>query len=136
MMSLNIMIVVGNLASEPVMRLASYGQPITSFNIATNWRYTTSEGQRKEETEWFLVVTRGKLAAQCSQSLAKGRLVYLEGRLRSRLWDGNDQQKHFRNEIIATKVSRLEQPNEIAALPVVKSAEASLAEGELGDIPF
>jgi len=80
------------------------GRPVTSFRIATNWRYTTAEGERKEETEWFSVVAWGKLAEQCNQFLTKGRLVYVEGRLRLRTWDGQDGQKRARNEIIADRV--------------------------------
>ncbi len=109
MVSVNKMIIIGNLGSEPEMRFTPNGRPVTSFSVATNWRYTTSDGERREETEWFTVVTWGKLAEQCNQFLTKGRLVYLEGRLRTHTWDGQDGQKHFRNEIVASRVSFLEK---------------------------
>src|SRR3989338_11454909 len=109
MVSVNKIIIIGNLGGEPEMRFAPNGRPVTSFNVATNHRYTTSEGEPKEETEWFTVVAWGKLAEQCNQFLNKGRLVYVEGRLHSHGWDGQDGQKHFRNEIIANRVSFLDR---------------------------
>ncbi|MGA7844325.1 MAG: single-stranded DNA-binding protein, partial [Dehalococcoidales bacterium] len=69
MVSLNKMTIIGNLGSEPEMRFTPSGRPVTSFSIATNWRYTTAEGERKEDTEWFSVVAWGKLAEQCNQFL-------------------------------------------------------------------
>lgn len=109
MVSVNKIIIIGNLGGEPEMRFAPNGRPVTSFNVATNHRYTTAEGEPKEETEWFTVVTWGKLAEQCNQFLNKGRLVYVEGRLHSHSWDSQDGQKHFRNEIIANRVSFLDR---------------------------
>jgi len=85
MASVNKMIIIGNLGSEPEMRFTPNGNPVTSFRVATNWRYTTGQGERREETEWFTVVAWNRLAEQCNQFLTKGRLVYAEGRLRTRL---------------------------------------------------
>ena len=77
MASVNKMIIIGNLGSEPEMRFTPNGNPVTSFRVATNWRYTTSQGERREETEWFTVVAWNRLAEQCNQFLAKGRLIYV-----------------------------------------------------------
>jgi single-strand DNA-binding protein len=136
MVSVNKIIVIGNLGSEPEMRFTPNGRPVTSFSVATNWRYTTSEGERKEETEWFTVVTWGKLAEQCNQFLTKGRLVYIEGRLRTHSWDGQDGQKHFRNEIVASRVSFLEKQGAGSGLPGEKQIDTNMAEPEPEDIPF
>ena len=100
MVSVNKITVIGNLGNEPEMRFTPSGRPVTSFRVATNWRYTTPEGERKEETEWFTVVAWGRLAEQCNQFLTKGRLVYIEGRLRMRTWEGQDGQRRARNEIV------------------------------------
>ena len=137
MVSVNKMIVIGNLGSEPEMRFTPNGRPVTSFNIATNWRYTTSEGERKEETEWFTVVAWGKLAEQCNQFLTKGRLVYVEGRLRTHTWEGQDGQRRYRNEIVADKVSFLDRQT-TAPLNQEKMGEEGAQEHELEpeDIPF
>ncbi len=109
MASVNKLIIIGNLGSDPEMRFTPNGNPVTSFRVATNWRYTNSQGERQEETQWFTVVTWNRLAEQCNQFLTKGRLVYAEGRLRTRSWDGQDGQKHFTNEIIANKVTFLDK---------------------------
>ncbi|MEE8413186.1 MAG: single-stranded DNA-binding protein [Dehalococcoidales bacterium] len=140
MVSVNRMIIIGNLGSEPEMRFTPNGRPVTSFSTATNRRYTTSDGERREETEWFTVVTWGRLAEQCNQYLTKGRLVYVEGRLHSHSWDGQDGQKRYRNEIIADRVSFLDRQAS-ASLPEDKMGESSLGEGgpdelEPEDIPF
>ena len=135
MASINKMIIIGNLGSEPEMRFTPNGNPVTSFSVATNWRYTTSQGERKEETQWFTVVTWNRLAEQCNQFLTKGRLVYAEGRLRTRTWDGQDGQKRFRNEIIANKVTFLDK-QAAAPLPEEKAGEAEASELEPEDVPF
>lgn len=135
MVSLNKIIVIGNLGREPEMRFTPNGRPVTSFSLATNWSYTTAEGERREETEWFTVVAWGKLAEQCNQFLAKGRLVYVEGRLRTHTWDGQDGQKHSRNEIVASTVRFLDRQS-AAPLPGEKVEEGGGDELEPGDIPF
>ena len=127
MVSVNKMIAIGNLGSEPEMRFTPNGRPVTSFSVATNWRYTTAEGERREETEWFTVVAWGKLAEQCNQFLTKGRLVYVEGRLRMHTWEGQDGQKRYRNEIVADRVSFLDR-QAIAPLPEEKAEESEKAE--------
>ncbi len=81
-----------------------------------------------------MVVTWGKLAEQCNQFLTKGRLVYLEGRLRTHTWDGQDGQKHFRNEIVASRVSFLEKQG--AGPEVERQADSGMTEPEPEDIPF
>lgn len=137
MASLNKVMIIGNLGSEPEMRFTPNGRPVTSFRVATNRVYTTPEGERKEETEWFTVVAWNKLAEQCNQFLNKGRLVYAEGRLHTRMWEGQDGQKHHRTEIIANRVTFLDrQQGQAAALPEEKIDEAVNDTIEPDDIPF
>ncbi len=140
MASVNKVIIIGNVGSDPEMRFTPNGNPVTSFRVATNWRYTTSQGERREETEWFSVVAWNRLAEQCNQFLTKGRLVYVEGRLRSRTWEGQDGEKRFRNEIVADKVTFLDRQT-VAPLPEAGTEEAGTEETgaeELSpeDIPF
>ena len=132
MASLNKVMIIGNLGGEPEMRFTPNGNPVTSFRVATNRVYTTPTGERKEETEWFTVVAWGKLAEQCNQFLTKGRLVYAEGRLRTRTWESQDGQKHYRPEVIANRVVFLDRQ---AGAPL---PEERVTEGELvpEDIPF
>jgi single-strand DNA-binding protein len=136
MVSLNKVMIIGNLGSDPEMRYTPNGRPVTSFRVATNRVYTTPEGERKEETEWFTVVAWNKLAEQCNQFLTKGRLIYAEGRLHTRTWEGQDGLKHQRTEIIANRVTFLDR--QAAPLPEEKVEEAGAAESELepDDIPF
>ena len=135
MVSVNKMIVIGNLGSEPEMRFTPNGRPVTSFSVATNWRYTTADGERREETEWFTVVCWGRLAEQCNQFLTKGRLVYVDGRLRTHTWEGQDGQRRSRNEIVADRVSFLDR-QAAAPLPGEKVEEGGIDELEPEDIPF
>ena len=103
-MSLNKLLIIGNLGSDPELRYTPNGNPVTSFTVAANRKYTTSDGEKTEETEWFSVSTWNQLAESCNQFLAKGRRVYVEGRLKSSTWTGQDGQTRFRNEIIANTV--------------------------------
>jgi len=135
MVSVNRITVIGNLGNEPEMRFTPSGRPVTSFRVATNWRYTTPEGERKEETEWFSVVAWGRLAEQCNQFLTKGRLVYVEGRLRLRTWDGQDGQRRARNEIVADRVKFLDRQAAVIAAET-KPGESETGEIEPDDIPF
>ena len=135
MASLNKVMIIGNLGSEPEMRFTPNGRPVTSFRVATNRVYTTAEGERREETEWFTVVSWGNLAEQCNQFLTKGRLVYVEGRLRTRTWEGQDGQRHYRTEIIANRVTFLGR-QAVSPLPEEKVTEGGIDEFEADDIPF
>jgi len=109
MASLNKVMIIGNIGSEPEMRFAPNGNPVTSFRVATNRVYTTAEGERKEETEWFNVVAWNRLAERCNQFLSKGRLVYAEGRLHTRTWQSQDGQRHYRSEVVANRVLFLDR---------------------------
>ena len=103
-MSLNKIMVIGNVGRDPDMRYTPSGNAVTSFTLATRRRYTTSAGEQREETEWFRVTVWNRLAEQCNQYVTKGRRVYAEGRLKSDSWTGNDGQTRFTNEIIANQV--------------------------------
>ena len=139
MPSLNKVTVIGNVGSDPEMRFTPNGKPVTTFSVATNWAYTTPEGERKQETEWFNIVAWNRLAEQCNQFLAKGRLVYADGRLQTRSWEGQDGQQHSRVEVIANRVVFLDRRS-AEALPGGKveeaGGEAGGAELEPDDIPF
>jgi single-strand DNA-binding protein len=135
MVSVNRITIIGNLGNEPEMRFTPSGRPVTSFRVATNWRYTTPDGERREETEWFSIVAWGRLAEQCNQFLTKGRLVYVEGRLRLRMWDGQDGQRRARNEIVADRVKFLDRQSAVVNVEN-KVEESETGEIEPDDIPF
>jgi len=134
MASLNKVMIIGNLGGEPEMRFSPDGKPVTSFRVATNRVYTTPEGERKQETEWFGVVAWGKLAEQCNQFLSKGRLVYAEGRLHTHSWDDQTGQKRYRTEVIANRVSFLDRQPPSASED--RGSEVGSDELEADDVPF
>jgi single-strand DNA-binding protein len=87
---LNKLIIIGNLGRDPEMRYLPSGSPVTSFSVAVNRRYTSRDGEQREETDWFNVSCFDRLAETANQYLSKGRQVYIEGSVRARTWD--DQQ--------------------------------------------
>jgi len=101
------LIIIGNLGGDPEMRYTPDGQPVTSFNIASNRSYKTASGERREETEWFRATAWGKLAEVCNQYLEKGQKVYLEGRLKTKSWEDKSGATRFSNEIVVSSVEFL-----------------------------
>ena len=109
--SLNKVMIIGNLGRDPELRYTQRGTPVCNFTVAVNrpGRLDEATGQRSEdETEWFAVVAWDKLAETCSQYLAKGRKVYIEGRLQTRSWEGQDGQKRSRVEVLAQQMVMLD----------------------------
>jgi single-strand DNA-binding protein len=128
MASLNKIMLIGNVGSDPEMRYTPNGKAVTSFRMATNRRYTTPDGESREETEWFRVSVWGKQAESCNQFLSKGRRVYVEGRLHARNWEGQDGQMRTSLEVSANRVIFLDR-----AAPVSLAEEGEL---EPEDLPF
>ncbi len=104
---LNKVMIIGNLGRDPEMRFTPSGRPVTSFTVATSRTWSSPDGERHEETEWFNVVAWGKLAETCKQYLAKGQQVYVEGRLQTRRWEDQEGRKHFSTEIVADRMLML-----------------------------
>lgn len=134
MASLNKVMIIGNLGKDPEMRFTPNGSPVTTFSVAVGRTYNTTEGERKTETEWFNVVTWNKLAEQCNQFLSKGRLVYVEGRLRTSSWEGQDGLKHYRTELIASRATFLDRQAP-GGLPEERNEETA-GDLDADDIPF
>ncbi len=132
MAGLNKVMVIGNLGKDPEMRYTADGNALTSFSVASSRNYTAKDGEKREETEWFSVVTWGKLAEQCSQFLQKGRKVYVEGRLSTRSWDSPEGEKKYRTELVADRVLFLDRTQ---GAPLSEDHEPGMAL-EPQDIPF
>lgn len=109
MMSLNRAQIIGNLTRDPEMRTTTTGQNVCNFSVATSTQWNNQQGQKQERTEYHPVVTWGRLAEICSQYLAKGRKVYVEGRLQTREWEAQDGSKKQRTEIVAENVIILDR---------------------------
>lgn len=104
---MNKIIVIGNVGRDPEMRYTPSGQAVTSFSVASNRRYRTSDGEQRDETEWFNVSAFGRLSEICNQYLTRGRQVYVEGRLRGRSYTDRDGQPRYSLEITANEVQFL-----------------------------
>ena len=102
----NKVILVGNLGKDPEVRYTTGGQAVANLRIATSRSWTDKQsGQKKEETEWHDVEVWGKQAEQCGEYLAKGRQVYVEGRLKTDAWDDKQTgQKRSRVKVVAETV--------------------------------
>src|SRR3989344_3327186 len=100
--SLNKVMLIGNLTRDPELRYTPSGAAVCSFRVATNRSWMPADGsERREETEFHRIVAWNKLAELCSQLLAKGRKVYVEGRLQTRSWEPPDgASKHTTEEAI------------------------------------
>lgn len=109
-MSLNRAQIIGNLTRDPELRTTTSGQTVANFGVATSSVWTDAAGQRQEKTEFHNIVVWGKLAEICGQYLAKGRKVFVEGRLQTREWEGQDGQKRRTTEIVADTMIMLDRP--------------------------
>lgn len=96
--------VIGNAGADAEMRYTANGVAVTTFNVATNETWTDKDGEKRDRTEWFSVVTWNRLAEVCAEYVTKGKQVYVEGRLQTRSWDGQDGTKRYRTEVVAETV--------------------------------
>ena len=157
MLSLNRATIIGNLTRDPELRYTPNGSAVASFGVATNRSYVDqSSGEKKDSVEFHDIVTWGKLAEICAQILAKGRKVYIEGRLQTRSWEGQDGVKRQKTEIVAENMLVLDRPKEwgpggapVNSAPVMNNSDMGVqsapaddmgvensGEVNLEDIPF
>lgn len=106
-MSVNKVILVGNLGQNPEVKYSQNGQAVCNISIATNESWTDKNGQKQEKTEWHRTVVFGKLAELCAQYLSKGRQVYLEGKLQTRQWQDKEGQTRYTTEVVAQTIQFL-----------------------------
>lgn len=102
--SINKVILVGNLGADPDVHQTPRGQSVCNLSVATNEVFKDKTGSRREHTEWHRVVCWGPQGEACARYLCKGRLVYVEGYLRTRSYESKDGQKRYATDIIATHV--------------------------------
>ena len=107
MASINKVILIGNLGSDPEVRFTPGGSAVANFNIATNESWKDKNGQDQERTEWHKIVVWGKQAENCGEYLSKGRPVYIEGKLQTREWTDKDGNKRYTTEVVAQTVQFL-----------------------------
>jgi single-strand DNA-binding protein len=103
--SVNKVILIGNLGADPELKYTPTGnRPVCNLSVATNEVFKDKTGQRQERTEWHRVTVWGEQAENCHKFLAKGRSVYVEGRLQTRSWDDKEGKKRYSTEIVADRV--------------------------------
>lgn len=134
-MSLNKVMLIGNLGKDPEVRFTSTGKAVANFPLATSEKWTDGEGQAQERTEWHNVVVWGKQAESCGQYLAKGRQVYVEGAIQTRNYDDKEGNKRYITEVKAQRVQFLGGPNG-GGNGAGRAAAAAPEPVEDQDIPF
>lgn len=108
-MNLNKAMIIGNLTRDPELKTTPAGTQVSSFSVATNFIWNDQSGQKQERVEYHNVVAWRRLAEICGQYLRKGSKVYIEGRLQTRDWVGQDGVKRYRTEIVAENMIMLDR---------------------------
>jgi single-strand DNA-binding protein len=124
--SVNKVILIGNLGADPELKQLPSGQAVCELRIATTDIWTDRNSQRQERTEWHRVKVWGKTAENCKQYLAKGRQVYVEGRLQTDSWDDKETgQKRYATNVIAQSVQFLGSGGERGERPAAGAGSAT-----------
>lgn len=133
--SLNKVMLIGNLTRDPELRYTPQGTAVCTLGLATNRTWVTDNGEKREETEWHRIVAWNKLAELCSQLLFKGRRVYVEGRLQTRQWTGQDGQQRTATEIVIEDMIILDskRQGEEGGVPVDSEAMAGRQDDQNGN---
>jgi single-strand DNA-binding protein len=129
--SLNKVELIGNLTRDPELRYTPQGTAVCTFGLATNRQWVTEAGEKREEAEFHRIVAWNKLAEICSQLLTKGRKVYIEGRLQTRSWTGQDGQQRTATEIVASDMIILDSRREAGEMEVPGEGISQVPSGEV-----
>ncbi len=130
MSSVNKVILVGNLGKDPEVRYTASGTAVANFSVATTENWTSKEGQKESHTEWHRIVAWGRLGEICGEYLSKGKLVYIEGRIRTSEWEDQEGNKRQTKEIVATNMTMLGSRSAMDSVPEQSSVpeERSVSE--------
>lgn len=134
---INKVILIGRLGADPEIRYTPSGAEVATFRIATSETWTNKEGEKEERTEWHRIVAWRGLAKICGEYLAKGKMVYIEGRLRTRSWEDREGNKRSTTEIEALEMKMLGGPGEAPRKtkePATEYSPPAVKDEE--DIPF
>jgi len=125
-MNLNKAMIIGNLTRDPEVKTTPSGVTVASFAVATNFVWKDQQGQKQERAEFHNIVAWRRLAEICGQYLRKGSKIYIEGRIQTRDWTGEDGVKRYRTEIIAENMIMLDSRGSApaAAAPAGQTGQA------------
>ncbi|MDI6726549.1 MAG: single-stranded DNA-binding protein [Smithellaceae bacterium] len=138
----NKVILVGRLGADPEVRYTPDGTMVTNFRLATDEQWKDKTGERVQKTEWHRIVTFGKLAEISGNYLAKGKMIFVEGRIQTRSWDDKEGVKHYTTEIIASGMRMLDGKTSARGQEGVEDAAATSYSGAgfeatpEDDVPF
>ena len=127
MPSLNRVQLIGRLGKDPESRFTPTGKKVASFSLAVGQRWKGADGKVKEQTEWFNIEAWGRIGEVCQQYLQKGRLVFIEGRLKTDRYEDKGETKYF-TKVVATSMQMLEKKAEEEDEPEAASEELGLYE--------
>ena len=116
--SINKVILIGNLGSDPELRSTPSGVQVANFGLATSESWTDKGGERQERAEWHRIVLWRRLAEVAGQYLKKGSKIYIEGKLQTRSWEDQNGQKRFMTEVVANSMEMLEGGHSAASVEV------------------
>jgi single-strand DNA-binding protein len=150
-MSVNKVILVGNLGKDPEVRYTASGTAVANFTLATSERFKDRDGNPQERTEWHNIVAWRQLAEICGKYLVKGKQVYIEGKIQTRAWEDRDGNKRYTTEIVADQMQMLgragdensynqrrepRQEQRQAPRPQQQPTAPSAPQNDFDDVPF
>ncbi|MFA6550560.1 MAG: single-stranded DNA-binding protein [Candidatus Gracilibacteria bacterium] len=112
MRNINKVILIGNVVRDPEVKTTQNGQAITTFEIATNREWMTKDGRKSKSVEFHHIIAWAHLAEICQKYLYKGKLIYVEGYLKTRNWEDENKIKKFRTEIVISDMIMLDKNHE------------------------
>lgn len=133
-MSVNKVILLGNLGQDPELKYLPSGQPVATFSVATSEKWTDRDGNRQTSTEWTRVTVWGKMAETCNHYISKGSQVYIEGKLKTSSWVDKDGKKQYKTEVEASTVQFIGSNNKTT--PKKEDKEESNGDFASDDVPF
>ena len=129
--TVNKVILIGRLGSDPELRYTPNGDAVANFRIATNRVWKDKEGNQQERADWHRIVAWRKLAERCGEYLRKGSHVYIEGRLETRSWQDKNGNKRFVTEVITDRMQMLDAKGQVKASEQAPPTEEVFEEKEL-----
>jgi single-strand DNA-binding protein len=141
-MSVNKVILVGNVGKDPEVKYLDNGVAVANFSLATSETYNNKNGEKVTQTEWHNIVVWRKLAEITETYIKKGMQIYIEGQIRTRSWEDKDGVKRYTTEILGSTMQMLGRKNENASNAQTTNAEPQSAnaespkEDETDDLPF